>query len=56
MKDETKKLARDMYSTILINAHGLHTVSEEERMTIFKQAAEFCFEAAAAFEEVSTKK
>lgn len=56
MKDETKKLARDMFSTILINAQGLQTIGKDARLTIFKQAAELCFEAASAFEEISANK
>jgi|688.fasta_scaffold1790465_2 hypothetical protein len=52
MKPETKKLARQMYATIMINAQGLGSVSSEQRITLFKEAAEICFKAAAAFEEV----
>ncbi len=56
MKPETKQLAREMFSTILATAQGLGTLSSEDRSELFKQAAELCFEAAIAFEEVENTK
>ena len=52
MKPETKELARQMYATIMITAQGLGNASFEQRKGLFKEAAELCFEAAIAFEEV----
>ena len=56
MKTETKQLAREMFSTIMTTAQGLGNASSEERAELFKQAAELCFEAAIAFEEVENTK
>lgn len=52
MKPETKELARKMYATIMTTAQGLGNASFEQRKGLFKEAAELCFEAAIAFEEV----
>jgi len=54
MRIETSLLAREVFKSVLASATGLGNFSKEERADIFKLAAEYCFEAAVAFEEVES--
>lgn len=55
MKTETKQLARQMYSSIMTTAKGLDTVTKEQRIELFKEAAKMCFEVAEAFEIIESE-
>jgi hypothetical protein len=55
MKSETKLLARQMYSSIMTNATGLGEITKEQRMELFKAAAQICYEAPEAFEAIESE-
>lgn len=56
MEQKTEDLARKMFQTVMATAQGLETITKEERIKIFKAVAEYCFEAAYAFETVAAEK
>ena len=52
MKPQTLELAKSLYVIWLQTAKGLSEVSKEERVELFKMAAEYSFEAAEVFAEM----